>query len=92
MKHTFTSRAPRIETYSFRIKTSQKNAVLFYAKGPSGGEDFTLIEIKSSYIWIKVNFGSDGRTGMLFSLALFAENLVEKECRVFKKKFLTARF
>jgi hypothetical protein len=65
MKHRFTSKAVVKEIYSFRIKTSQENAVLFYARGPPSYLDFTLIEIRSSNIKLVVNFGSLGGPGML---------------------------
>ncbi|XP_028402615.1 neurexin-3b-like [Dendronephthya gigantea] len=48
------------DRYKFRVKTLQKDALLFYAKGATNTEDFLIIEIKSSKLRLVINFGEQG--------------------------------
>ena len=67
VQHVLSNKSPRREKYAFRIKTSQKNALLFYARGPKNYKDFMQIEIDYSRIKLKVNFGEDGMYGRVFN-------------------------
>lgn len=60
------------EKYAFRIQTKQKNALLFYARGPNNYNDFMQIEINDARIKLKVNFGADGTYGYVIGLCIFS--------------------
>ena len=76
VRHDFANKAPDEETYAFRIKTLQQNAVLFYARGPPNHADFYLIEIESSRLKMTINFGSMHGKGMLENYFLLSFEII----------------
>lgn len=64
MRYHFVRRNSKRETYAFRIKTFQRDAILFYARGLPHLPDFMLIEIKSSRLHIVLNVGDFDERGM----------------------------
>ena len=72
----FTNNAVEKESYWFRIKTLQDNALIFHAIGPEASKDYTLIELQKSRIRLTANFGGElGRFFQLTRIHVVAKNI-----------------